>query len=383
MININTLNELNRIGIGANISKLESYVVDYRQASNMTNLYRYEYDYRKLSKMLKEIKPESFAFGEKAYLEELEFDQFDQLLVDYPNETLKEIYGSCDENVDNIFTYITSKPENCMDMVAIPDILGLSVRCIYLSGYIHKINLIGENCKYTDITERFQHLLPRYVEKFKDNKITELRGKITIFKGQLTPDEMELNTECTVMHLIRMKTNDKKLAIVFDEVFATDDNLPDNHWDRIEMLRELGFSVPHHALIRNIEGGTIHDAFESFREYFGDIEKSTGIGYEYYGYKIVDNKCIERNGGYERFKYIFDNCDYMKVYEAKVKSVFTLNSGNVSIVIKVVSTQCNDALAITEINVTDISLLDGYKLSPGSTVKFFINNGVAYLTKLK
>lgn len=38
MVNVNTLNELNKFGIGADVARLESYIIDYKQASLTTNM---------------------------------------------------------------------------------------------------------------------------------------------------------------------------------------------------------------------------------------------------------------------------------------------------------------------------------------------------------
>lgn len=383
MININTLNELNSLGIGANISKLESYIADYKQANNVADLYSYEYEYRILSKILKEIKQESLAFTDKTDLIECDTDEFDELLIQYPNCQLKTVYGSRDKNIDNLFSYITSKPENCMDMVAIPDVLGLNIRCSYLNGYIYRINLIGNGYKYTDITNRFKERLPKYVEQFSKNRLTELRGKITIFKNSIDSLDDMVNIECGVMHLIRMGTNDAKMSIIFNDIVATDDSdfTVSNHWDKLEYLRSLGFSVPHHALIRNVEGGAIPDALRSFREYFKDIENTTGIIYNYHGYQIRDNDVNEYTTDWSKFNYVFDDCDYREVFSARIKSIQTLNNGDIKVLVKIVATDCNDELTITEINVQDISLLDSYNIEPGNKINFFIDRGKAYIAK--
>lgn len=106
MININTLNELNRFGIGADIARLESYIVDYKQANLTTNMYAYEHDYLKMNKILKELKSDSLAFTDKTSLTEEATDEYDKLLMKYSNRTINEIYGADDKNIDEVCKYI-------------------------------------------------------------------------------------------------------------------------------------------------------------------------------------------------------------------------------------------------------------------------------------
>lgn len=385
MININTLNELNMYGVGADIAKLESYIVDYKQANLTTNMYAYERDYLRMSKILKEIKPDSLAFTDKTSLIEEDTDEYDKLLLKYGNRTVDEIYGTQDENIDELGGYIKSQEDGCIDMVAIPNILGISIRCSYTNGYLYRINIIGDSYKYTDITKEFREQLPKYVEEFSKYKLVELRGKLTIFNNNEELQKISLNVEASTMHLLRLNIDTDKLNIVFDDIFIDSEYIEEysNQWDKIEFLRSLGFSVPHHALIRNVDYSMIGDAFTSFREYFSNIENTTGIIYKYNGYQIRDNEKMSFEQDYSKFIYIFDKCDYKKIFNARLKSVLNLNDGNVRILLKIVSTKCNDCLNIDTIEVQDINVLNTYELLPGSNVFFFINDGKAILTSNK
>lgn len=383
MVNINTLNELNRLGIGADISKLESYIIDYKQANLTTNMYVYEHDYLRMNKILKELKADSLAFTDKTTLEDVPTDSYDKLLMKYNNRVIDEIYGSTDTRMDELCDYIKSQEDGCIDMVAIPNVLGISVRCSYTNGYLYRVNIIGDNYKYTDITARFREQLPKFVEDFSKHSLVELRGKVTIFNNHADLQNSYLNVECSTMHLLRLGLNSSDMSIVIDDLFIdTDDLLPfDNQWDKLEYIRELGFNVPHHALIRNVEHSILEDAFSSFRDYFSNIEETSGIIYKYNGYQIRNNKELSYEQDYSKFSYIYDKCDYKNLYSSRIKSILTVTGKEVDIMLKVIPVKCNDDFTVDTVLVTDINILDTYDLSPGNTVFFFINNGIATIAK--
>lgn len=383
MVNINTLNELNRFGIGADIARLESYIVDYKQANLTTNMYAYEHDYLKMSKILRELKPDSLAFTDKTALMEVTTDSYDKLLLEYNNRNVDEIYGDTDVALNDICEYVKSHEDGCIDLVAIPNILGISVRCSYVNGYLYRVNIIGDGYKYTDITDRFRSKLPKYIEDFVKHNIVELRGKVTIFNNNESLQKESLNIECSTMHLLRLGINSADMHIVIDDIFIDSKyEYPfNNQWEKLEYIRELGFNVPHHALIRNVEYSMLNDAFSSFKEYFDNIENTSGIIYKYGGYQIRDNKELLYSKRYSKFVYIYDDCDYKQIFKAKLRSIVTLTNGVVDIVLKVVTTKCNDKVIVDTVHVTDINILDTYKLKPGEYVFFFINNGKAELIK--
>lgn len=377
MININTLDELNRLGFGADISKLESYAVDYKQANFVSDLTDYEYDYLKISRLLKEIKPESNAFNDNTYLNTLELNDLDNLFINNPSYFDNIIYGCNDENISNICNYIKQNEENCVSFVAIPNIQGLNIKCTYKNGYLCNINLIGNEYKYKDITEYYRYCVPNFVEKLKNVELTEVRGKITIFNNKDTNKVYENNIICSVMNLIRLNIENDLCSIVIDDIYTSDESNEYNQWDKIEYIRELGFSVPHHALIRNVDEETLIQSFNSFVDYFENIENTSGIVYSYSGLQIIDNDSKIR------FLYKFDSCNYNKVFNSKIKSVIFNNRHDVSIKIKIVSTKCNDRITIDEINVYDINILNTYKIHSGEKIYFIVNNKTPILIKNK
>ena len=171
MININTLNYLNSIGIGASVNSIESYLIDYKRARFVCDLYDYEYDFLNLSKILKEIKPDSNAFSDIAYLESTEPTNIDRVFVEDGFKKAATIYGHKHKNLSIILDKISENDD--IDIVALPNVTGLNIKCTYVNGYITKINLVGDGDLYDDITNKLKDKVPKFVSELKEHEIAD------------------------------------------------------------------------------------------------------------------------------------------------------------------------------------------------------------------
>lgn len=385
MININTLNFLDAIGIGADIDNLESYIIDYKQANLVADLDKYEESYLKLSKILREIKQSSVAFKDDTDMIEEEINsEFDKIFEKLPNRKYTKIYGKTDINLDDIKIYIQNEPDSIIDAVALPIIQGLNVKCTYINGYIYKINLIGDYYKYKDVTEELKDKVPAFIDGLSGYTLTECLGKITIFNNEKELQKKSLNIPCSCMRCLRTHTDINKLSIVLDEMFINvdDKDLPyNNQWDKIEYMRDIGLSVPHHALIRNIESETLTQALDSFYDYFKNIEETSGIIYSFEGYDIRDNSKIYSVDECSRFAYEDIETNASQLYESVVKSVHTSYKNNIKLILKILPIQCNDHNIVSEIEVNNLNDLNTYDFKIGTKIKFKIYEGKPELVK--
>lgn len=384
MININTLNFLNTIGIGADIDNLESYIIDYKQANLVADLDEHEESYLKLSKILREIKQDSLAFKDDTDMIEEEINtEFDKIFEKIPNRKYIKIYGKTDDNIENIKNYIQNKPEALMDAMAMPIIKGLDVKCTYINGYIYKINLIGNFYKYKDVTQELKDKVPAFIDALSGYTLTECIGKVTIFNNDEELQKKSLNIPCSCIRCLRTHTNIDKLSIVLDDMLidADEQDLPyNNQWDKIEYMRDIGLSVPHHALIRNIESETLTQALDSYYDYFKNIEETSGIIYAFNGYDIRDNSNIY-NAEYSRFMYEDVEVNPEQLYSSTVKSVYTSYKDNIKLVLKIVPIQCNDHNIVSEITVSNLNDLNTYDFKVGTKILFKIYEGKPELVK--
>lgn len=378
MININTLNYLNSIGIGASVNSIESYLIDYKRARFVCDLYDYEYDFLNLSKILKEIKPDSSAFSDIAYLESTEPTNIDRIFIEDGFKKAATIYGHKHKNLSIILDRISENDD--IDIVALPNVTGLNIKCTYVNGYITKINLVGDGDLYDDITNKFKDKVPKFVSELKEHEIADCYGKLTIFKNKKAFNE-GINIECTIMHKLRLGLDTSDIDIVFNDIVLEQHvEEYDNQWDKIEYLREIGFSVPHHALIRSIDESNIKQALGEFVGYFSGIENSSGIIYKYDGYELRDNNSIILDQ-YSRVIYKNVTCDYKDIFEAKVKNKISLSSGDV--IIPITTTECNDNCKVDKVYVEDMAIIDTYSFDIGCSIKFSIINGKPILIQNK
>ena len=181
MIGKDTLNKLDYLGIGADIDKLESFVVDCKQASSVAYLSICDKDIELATELLKKFRSNSVAFEISTDIKELDDGCGKELLEKFNNKHLDILYKN------NNFTELHS--EN----IKVTEILkGVDIEIVFLGGKLQKIYVIGESNRYYDITNRL----------FMMNKIKEWKdtGEISL-RGVLTRDN---SNEIDIIHDIRI-----------------------------------------------------------------------------------------------------------------------------------------------------------------------------------
>jgi hypothetical protein len=386
MINENTLRILNEIAFGADIDSLESYLIDYKQANLVTDMSRYEYNHKILVKKFNELTTDSSdfnsspAFSDSTSLEELETDRYDKFFTEHSNYRKQIVYGSTDEaKLEDFKNVIDEHEESVVDIIGILNITGVNIKCTYINGRLYKVNLIGTTEKYTDITERVKSLLIEYIEEFKDYKLVELRGKISIFNTDEKLQKYSLNIECSVIRNLRNNINIEKLHIVFNDIFIECEELPyNNQWEKLEYLRDIGISVPHHGLLRNIDSNILGQALKDLDDYFYAIKETEGIIYDFNGFIVKTNDDIEDNNEIS-FVYTSTDVAYRQNFQSTVKSISSINCDDIKQVLNIVRVQCNDKVSIDKIELDDVYDLEQKDIKLGGKVVFNVVNGKAKL----
>lgn len=383
MINENTIATLNKIGFGADIDSLESYIIDYKQARLLSNLAFYANEYKRLVKILKEIKPSSQALSNKTELIEEDTDIYDRLLNEHRRLFMSVAYGAQNQLVHAIKDNISSNFNNCTDLVGIANIDGINVRCSYINGNLYRINCIGEEKKYLDITELLRNKVPSFLEDFKNIKLAELRGKITLFNNA-DVQFIEKNIPCSVMRCIRTKINIDSLKIVITDVIVdkNSDFEYNTQWDRLEHLRDLGISVPHYVLVRDVDSESISDALIEIDKYFSNIKEKNEMIYSYHGNIIRINSelycdSLDTNVIYNSRDLVTDT-----IYSSTIKSINTTTENNrLKQRLNIVKVKCNDNLFIDSIELTDIYDIEKYEITIGGRVNFKVECNKAVICK--
>ena len=86
MLNTNTLRLLNNIAFGADIDSLETYLINFKQASMMCDLHRDTRRYNILYNVLKDMKASSLLFSDRSNIKPVSKDNTDTLFKKYTNQ---------------------------------------------------------------------------------------------------------------------------------------------------------------------------------------------------------------------------------------------------------------------------------------------------------
>lgn len=382
MINENTLNKLNNIGFGADIDALESYIIDFKQSSLLCDMSQYEYNHAILFDILKEVKPNSLAFSERTSLKEIELDKQDSLFIEYGNERIDLAYGIDSLAVNTMKSSIDCETDQIVDIIGITNVDGIDINCIYLHGYMYRIYAIGKNKKYINLTGELKNKVPNYISDLECFDLVELRGKATLFKNS-DAIENSLNIPCSVVRCIRTDfTSD--IQLVFNDIIIDDNDIVElpykNHWEKMEFLRDMELSVPHHLLIRSVDRDSLDQALVQLDEAFLDIKNEGSMIYSYSGVIIRFNESLDYNAIGDKLIYISNNVDSSTKFSSTVKSISTTYDGDKFIQkLNIIRIKCNEQLSIKHIELDDIYDLEKYDINIGNKVTFIVVEGKAVL----
>jgi len=389
MINENTLKILNNIGFGADIDSLESYIIDYKQARLLCNLAFYSNNYNKLYKILKEIKPNSIALSDEVNLSPLENNKYDKFIIEYNNIHEEVLYGTKSININNIKSNIDTEEDESIDIIAIANVSGIDISISYINGYIHKIYAIGETSKYLDLTKLLKDKcgILSYIGGIAHLSLVEFRGKLTIFNNNKRLQTKSLNIPCSVMRCIRTKTELDKLVVVMNDIFIDeadeDIELPfNNQWDKIQFIRDLDLSVPHHVLIRSVDRDNLEVALTEADDYLENKKNNNEVIYDYHGILIRFNNDIICSAVGHKFIYNSNDPEPNKIFYSTVKSISTTNGNNgLGQRLNIVRTQCNDKAYISYVDIHDIYALEMCNIQIGKKISFKVIENKAVLCK--
>lgn len=383
MINENTLNKLNNIGFGADIDALESYIIDFKQASLLSDMSKYEYNHSILFDILKEVKPNSLAFSERTSLKEIELDKQDSLFLEYGNERVDISYGINSLVVNNMKANIDCEEDKMVDIIGMTNVDGIDINCIYLHGYIYRIYAIGINKKYINLTNTLKNKVPNHIEDLECFDLVELRGKATLFNNSEAIAN-SLNIPCSIVRCIRTDFT-ADIQLVFNDIIIDSDNdiidIPyANHWEKMEFLRGIGLSVPHHLLIRSVDRESLDQALLQLDEAFLNIKNEGNMVYSYNGILIRFNNNLDCSTIGDKVIYISDNVDSSEKFSSTVKSISTTYDGDKFIQkLNIIRIKCNEQLSIKHIELDDVYDLEKYDVCIGNKVNFIVVEGKAVL----
>lgn len=377
MINSNMLRLLDKYAFGADIDSLESSIIDYELTKQVADVSLYASIVDKLKAILEELKPESKAFSNNIKMDEIPFNNYDELFSTYNNAFPAVAYGTSDSGLALFSDKIRGSKDDKADIVAIDNLLGIDISCIYYNGYLCNIFVIGEYAKFMLITDEFSSKIPKHIPEFDDDTLVDLRGRIVISNEHSHLQRISLNEQCAVMRCLRTKTHIDKLDIIFyNAYFKTDYELPySTQWEKYEFLEKCGLTMAKYKLVRNVWFKTLDKALLSIDNSF----ISDDIEYISRGFIVKIND--ELNDSIDSCLYFNStDCSVNNVYSSIVKSIATIYEDSIiKQQVKIVDVDCNNRLSIDTIDIDDIYDFEKYNIGIGNKIYFTVSMRKAVL----
>ena len=388
-INNTTLDKLNKYGFGTDIDSLESYMIDFKQASIVSDLSDYREEYNILYNILRDVKPASVVLNKNIDIPEIN-DEKSELLAKHKNHEFSSEFGLINKmyGYDNILgnQFLTrAKDSNCNDVIGIVQPRGLSIDCIFIYGSLYKIYCVNSNKIRYDITDYLKESLGiDAIIDFEDFERVELRGTLILRDGVPV---FRKNTECSVMEYIRLGICADKLRVLFDDIVIKDDpniEMPfKNQWDKLEYLCEaVGQElVAPYYLSRDISLNPLKNILQSISNSVDKSIKDEVIKYNYSGIEIRLSEDIYCDADYSYFMYVTDDVPQSKVFESVIRSYrFDNIDGRLIPIINIAEVKYTDKLSVNSIEIDDVFNIDKYNLYPGTRVRFRIVHNKAILS---
>ena len=381
MVNTDTLAELEKLGFGADVDALETYVGQLQDAAAMGKPIVTDPVYDHHIKLLKQLKPESELLHRNWESEETPLTEYDALLKQYGMcsiETIteyKELYK---------FKAVLDAVGHPVELMAAMKKNGHGVRAVYLNGYIYNGSTRGRYKKGREIPRHLKMTLPNYVEAWRNIPIVEVRGemlvKISTFEEHL---KNILKTPLSsVTSLIKDSASDseiKMLNMVCYKVIASDDSLKFNTlWEEYEHLKENGFEIPHKAKIEGVTSANVEKAITILLGYFEKLMDEREIEYLCDGFVVAINDTetfysMGKNGNSWKSNIAIKMGKYWEsnIYDAVIQDVVFMPGKSYMTPKAIIEpTKAANGSEVTTVPLYNIGVMERYGYVPGATIYY-------------
>ena len=367
MININTMDKLEKLHIGSDIDKLENYVAIINYSDIMGNCIVTQDKREVIEELLREVKRNSELFKYTWDMEKNTYDEFDYLYNKLGKFVGTKISDANDAEVKNFSNNIIDTKD--IFAIALPD--GIDLRILYRKGIYYKAYTYHKNSKGKDVTNHIKHLVPYNIQEITDSGLVELQSRIT-----MTDDQLKLAglTEADKLYFIVKFLSSEfciseldKFTVKTYKMYCDDpESIMDTLWEEYELLENTELDLVDHALIRNIARDDVKDAINELQNYFDSLEDK-----EY----LITDIILSLNDNMYESKITYSKKDKIKqIYKSiiqDIKWVCGENSQKPKIDIKPVMTKQGDV--INNILLDNLNILIKLSLTKGSEVYFCIN----------
>lgn len=254
MINNSHLAELEALGCGNDIGKLEEMVALFQDALADGEPLVEDSVYDQYRRLLEELRPDSYVLhrnwerdGEESLDENL-----DVYLLSKGMKSIK----TCTNN-DEIAVRMEqhkSLDRDYIDYLVSTKLNGHAFRAVYKFGVLVEATTRGRTGKGQDILRHMKLILPNKVEEWEFTEITEVRGELLV--KQKVYDEKFVGIYAsplsTVTSLRRASASDEEisnLSAVCYKLFQSDDPF-ETLEEEFQHLKAVGFEIPYMELCR-------------------------------------------------------------------------------------------------------------------------------------
>ena len=381
MINSNTMAELEKLGFGADVDALETYVATLQDAAGLGNPMVDDSVYDAHVRLLKQLKPTSSILNRNWEVEDNELNEYDDVLQKYGMCSITTI---TDYSELSKFAATLSEIGHPVSLTASIKENGHGVRAVYLNGYLYNGSTRGRYKKGRDITRHLKAVLPNYVAAWKDIRIVEVRGEMLVdietFEKHL---RNTLKTPLSsVTSLIRDSVTDeelKYLSMVCYKVISGDGELEfESLFDEFDHLAENGFKTPEKAKITNVTPGNLQNCVERILQYFEGLMDKNMIKYSCDGivFAIDDNNTFYSTGksgnawngnfALKMGKYWASN-----VYSSTIlQVVFTPGKSYMTPKAIINPVVTSNGAEVTNVPLYNIGVMERYHYTPGKPIFF-------------
>ena len=248
-----------------------------------------DYQYNQLEEELRQANPEASIFKEMAELADIKpTGSYDELLISNPMRSIKSIY-----KLSTIANWLDSIPEDEPLLATLKED-GAASTIRYSYGHFKQAKSRGRTTEGNDISKHLQHVVPSYVEEFKDIRLVDIRGEILIPDAlfeQLQEDfpTTEYNNARNSIASILAPSSPEEMAkylkFIAYNIYTTDDagediasNL-DKLSKKLNLLKSIGFNIPPKMLFKFSDNPELsrQDILEAVVEKFA-IEVKDKVG---------------------------------------------------------------------------------------------------------
>lgn len=365
MININTLNRLDKLCIGSSVDKLENYVAMIYYSEIMGNcIISDKYEKEEIVKLLEQLKPNSNILKYDFSMTKESMNDKDIFL-----ETYGIFNGISINNLDTIdYSGIEqSMGNNTEDLLGIVLTEGIDIRVVYYNGILFQATTFNNGEKGKDITEHLRGIVPNNTDSISKKGITEIQGRITLADDVVVKNKLEKVVDYLMKDVDERVKNlftVKVYKIYCEEIEFTSLS------KEIDFLEENEFDTADYLLIRNVPYNNINDAVESL--YVGALDTEDVIEVRI---------CVNTNN---TFQYPFENRDDILCINKKtiINPIYNSNIHNINWVYKdygykprliIKPVKVSSGNAVRYIDIDNVNILDENNLKVGSDVYFYVD----------